>query len=157
MESHRSEGSAESPRQAAEELAVSAETIAEMAVNAAVAVDPRLLPHRLRMLLVIQEHPGINLTGLAGRVDLSLPRASRVCGALESAGLLERHAVAADRREIELVLTPAGAALLADYRARRATEIADVIRRMPVAARRELLAGLRSFTASLAAVRGKWS
>jgi len=142
-----------SPYEAAEELALSAEAVARMWMNAAVAVDPRLLPHRLRVLLVVRERPGINLTGLAGAMGLTLPHASRVCAGMESAGLLERRSVATDRREIQLELTPGGAALLADYRARHAVEFAEVVDRMPAADRDGLLTGLRSFASSLAAVK----
>ncbi|MFI5756439.1 MarR family winged helix-turn-helix transcriptional regulator [Streptomyces sp. NPDC051569] len=155
MEGPRPPASAEALREAAEQLAVSAEAVTEIAAGAAAAVDRRLLPHRLRILLIVQERPGINLTGAARAVGLTLPRASRVCGGMEAAGLLERRPVLADRRGIELALTPEGAALLADYRSRRAAEIAEVMRRMPAGERRHLLAGLRSFSSSLAAVRGE--
>lgn len=152
-----SAASAETLYEAAEQLAVSAEAIAEIAATAALAVDPRLLRHRLRVLLIVQDHPGINLTGLARAMGLTLPRASRMCSGMESAGMLERRPVIADRREIELALTPEGAALLADYRGRRAEEIAEIMRRMPADERRDLLTGLRAFAVSLDAVRGKWS
>ncbi|MEU3186782.1 MarR family transcriptional regulator [Streptomyces sp. NPDC006923] len=133
---------------------MSAEAVAEIAANAAAAVDPRLLPHRLRVLRIIRAHPGINLTALAKAVRLPLPRASRVCSGMESEGMLERHSVITDRREIGLSLTPEGEALLTDYRARRTAEITEVMRRMPAGDQRRLLTGLRSFTRSLAAVRG---
>ncbi|MFJ4923783.1 MarR family winged helix-turn-helix transcriptional regulator [Streptomyces sp. NPDC088725] len=141
------------PREAAEELAVSAEAVTEISASAAAALDPRLPPHRLRLLSVIQRRPGVNLTGLAESMGLTLSRASRVCSAMEAAGLLERRPVTTDRREIELALAPRGAALLTDYQDRRAGQIAEVIRRMPASDLGDLLTGLRSFAASLAAVR----
>lgn len=142
------EAAAEGLDEAAEELAVSVEAVARISAEAAAAVDPRLLPHRLRVLTVVLGRPGVNLTGLAAAVGLTLPRASRVCSGMESAGLLERRPVAGNRREIELVLMPAGEALLRDFRARRNRKIAEAMGRMPVDERLALLSGLRSFSRS---------
>jgi DNA-binding MarR family transcriptional regulator len=136
---------------AAEPLLASAEAVAEISANAAAALEPRLPTHRLRVLLLVGERPGMNLTGLARATGLTLPRASRMCGGMESAGLLERRPVRADRREIELVLTPHGLTVLTDYRARRAAELTGILRRMPGTACAELLAGLRAFASSLTA------
>ncbi|KIF71383.1 hypothetical protein HY68_26835 [Streptomyces sp. AcH 505] len=138
----------------ADDPGVSAETVADISVRAAVALDPQLLPHRLRVLYVVGERPRINLTRLAKAVDLGLPRASRLCGRLAAAGLLTRTAVARDRRGVEFTLTEEGAAELAGHLAGRAAELAAVMRLMSVEERRDLLAGLRSFVVSLDAVRG---
>jgi DNA-binding MarR family transcriptional regulator len=137
--------------EAARTLADSADAVAEISVTAAAAVDPRLLPNRLRILRLVGDRPGTNLTGLAGGAGLTLPRASRMCAALESAELIERRRAREDRREIGLVLTDHGRALLARYHALRTARIIDVLRAMPAESRAELLAGLRSFASSLSA------
>ncbi|MBP0456392.1 MarR family winged helix-turn-helix transcriptional regulator [Streptomyces montanisoli] len=150
MEGHRSRPPADTLREAAETLAASAEIVTEISAEAAAAVDPRLPPHRLRILLLIGRRRGLNLTGLARSLGVTMPRASRLCASMESDGLIERLPVRQDRREIRLVLTARGSTLLADYRALRADGIADAMRGMPREACAELLAGLRSFVSSLA-------
>ncbi|GAA3715849.1 MarR family winged helix-turn-helix transcriptional regulator [Streptomyces tremellae] len=150
MEGRLPEPTAETLREAAEKLADSAEAVSEIAVSAAAAVDPWLLPHRLRILRFVGDRPGLNLTRLADGTGMTLPRASRMCATLEAAELIERRPVRGDRRGIGLVLTERGASLLADYRDRRATRIADVMRHMPGDSALALLAGLRSFVSSLA-------
>ncbi|WP_329454529.1 MarR family winged helix-turn-helix transcriptional regulator [Streptomyces sp. NBC_01497] len=149
MDGHGAQPSTDTLRDAAETLADSAEAVTEISVTTATALDPWLLPNRLRVLRFVGERPGVNLTGLAAGAGMTLPRASRMCAAMESAELIERRPVRQDRREIGLVLTGRGTALLADYRALRASRIADVMRRMPDDRRADLLAGLRAFVASL--------
>ncbi|MCA1221647.1 MarR family winged helix-turn-helix transcriptional regulator [Streptomyces sp. 8L] len=150
MDAPRPQPPAETLREAAETLAASAEAVTEISVGAAAAVDPWLLPHRLRVLRLVADRPGVNLTGLAAGTGMTLPRASRMCAALESAQLIERRPVRQDRREIGLVLSERGSALLADYRALCTERIAEILRAMPGESRTELLEGLRSFVSSLA-------
>jgi DNA-binding MarR family transcriptional regulator len=100
---------------------------------------------QLRALLTVEESPGINLRGLAGRLSMILSSASRLCDRLVAAGLLERETGRLDRREIALSLTPAGAALLVDLRSERRRRLADVLGGMSVGGRAGLLRGLREF------------
>jgi DNA-binding MarR family transcriptional regulator len=150
MDDDRAQPPADTLREAAEALAESAEAVTEISVSSAASVDPWLLPHLLRVLRLVADRPGVNLTTLAGGTGMTLPRASRMCSAMESAELIERRPVHQDRREIGLVLTDRGVALIAAYRALCTARIADVMRGMPGERRAELLAGLRSFTSSLA-------
>jgi DNA-binding MarR family transcriptional regulator len=100
---------------------------------------------QLRALLTVEESPGINLRGLAGRLSMILSSASRLCDRLVAAGLLERVPGRLDRREIALHLTPTGEGLLADLRAERHRRLAEVLDGMSAAGRAALLRGLREF------------
>jgi DNA-binding MarR family transcriptional regulator len=100
---------------------------------------------QLRALLTVEENPGINLRGLAGRLSMILSSASRLCDRLVAAGLLEREPGRLDRREIALHLTPIGQGLLAELRAERHRQLADVLSGMSAAGRAALLRGLREF------------
>lgn len=103
---------------------------------------------QLRALLVIEQHDGINLRGLAAALNSSLSSASRLCDRLAGAGVLEREQGRLDRREIALRLTTTGRAMLADLRAMRWQQLAEVLSRMSLAGRAALLTGLQEFHAA---------
>ncbi|WP_328535358.1 MarR family winged helix-turn-helix transcriptional regulator [Streptomyces sp. NBC_00344] len=115
--------------------------------------DGHLSQQQLRVLASLRQRPGINLTALARGVGLSLPRASRVCSGLESAGLLSRSPADSDRREIGLALTPGGIARLERVEVRRVESLVDALGRMPARDRRGLVAGCRYLASSLTAMR----
>jgi DNA-binding MarR family transcriptional regulator len=153
MDAHHTDPAAQYDlRRDAEDLADSVTAVTEISVGVAAAVDPRLLPYRLRVLMVVTERPGINLTALAKAIRVGLPRASRVCSGMERAGLLARGSNGHSRREIGLWATARGVAVLEDYRARWADLLTDVMRLTPAADRGDLLTGLRSLASSLRAV-----
>lgn len=102
---------------------------------------------QLRVLLVIEQREGINLRGLADEVGTSLSSASRLCDRLAAAGMVEREPGRLDRREIALHLTTTGRAVLADLRAVRWQQLAEVLGQMSPAGRTALLSGLQEFQA----------
>ncbi|MFC7545772.1 MarR family winged helix-turn-helix transcriptional regulator [Plantactinospora sp. GCM10030261] len=107
----------------------------------------QLSTSQLRALIVVQDHAGINLRGLAKRLGMLLSSASRLCDRLVAAGLLEREPGRVDRREIALHLTPAGEDLLGELRDDRQDQLAEVLRGMSVTGRQALLRGLSEFDA----------
>ncbi|MEU8998135.1 MarR family winged helix-turn-helix transcriptional regulator [Streptomyces caniferus] len=152
MQRHRTEGSTETLREAAEQLAAAGEAIAALVREAAAPVEPRLSPHGLRVLSVVSARPGRNLTSVAAAVGLGLPRASRVCAALESAGLLLRRPTDGDRRAIGLQLSQEGSAFLERFRRSRVDRAAAVLRRMPADERGALVTALGELVLAVAAV-----
>ncbi|MCZ1007164.1 MarR family winged helix-turn-helix transcriptional regulator [Streptomyces lydicus] len=152
MQRHSAGGPATTLCEAAEQLAAAGEAITALMRDAAAPVEPRLSPGGLRVLRVVSVRPGRNLTTVAAAVGLGLPRASRVCAALESAGLLLRRPTAADRREIGLQLSPEGEAFLERFRASRVERMAAVLRRMPTDERGALVAALGELAVAVAAV-----
>ena len=152
MQGHGAEPPREEQREAAEQLADAGEAIAGLMREVAASVEPRLTPPGLRVMTVVSDSPGRNLTAVAAAVGLSLPRASRVCAALESAGLLLRRPASTDRREIGLEVSPGGRALLERFRAVRRERMAAVLRRMPTEERCALVAALDELAFAVAAV-----
>ncbi|MEV6549994.1 MarR family transcriptional regulator [Streptomyces sp. NPDC051597] len=107
----------------------------------------RLSLHQLRALRVLQAAPELNLTGLADRLDIGLPTASRLCDRLEAAGLLERTLHPHSRREVRLSLTPHGGHVLRDVADRRIQALVGALEQMTRAERLALSRGLRAFLA----------
>ncbi|MFF2379721.1 MarR family winged helix-turn-helix transcriptional regulator [Streptomyces sp. NPDC058108] len=135
---------------AADQLAAVAEILVSVSARTAVAVDGRLSPSLLRALSLVGASPGLSLAALADRARISRSRASRVCDTLESAGLLARVPLAADRRGVGLSLTRHGRSVLGRVRERRDDWIRDALLRMPDADLDGLLSALRSLGPSLA-------
>ncbi|MFJ8005090.1 MarR family winged helix-turn-helix transcriptional regulator [Streptomyces fagopyri] len=135
---------------AADQLAAVAEILVSVSARTAVAVDSRLSPPLLRALTLVGTSPGLSLAALADRARISRSRASRVCDTLETAGLLARAPLAADRRTVGLSLTRHGTRVLDRVRERRGDWIRDALLRMPDADLNGLLAALRSLGPSFA-------
>ncbi|WP_088982415.1 MarR family winged helix-turn-helix transcriptional regulator [Micromonospora echinospora] len=105
----------------------------------------RLSTAQLRVVMVVEQHDGINLRRLATTCGMLLSSASRLCDRLVAAGMLEREPGRSDRREISLHLTPEAARLLATLRADRQARLAEVIAGMSPAGREALRSGLGEF------------
>jgi DNA-binding MarR family transcriptional regulator len=102
---------------------------------------------QLHVLLVVERHRDINLSGLAGHLGALVSSASRLCDRLEAAGLLHR-APGLTGRGVTLRLSHDGAALLDRLRRQRRDDIARVLACMPPGARSSLAAGLVQFRAT---------
>lgn len=105
---------------------------------------------QVRVLLVLEQHDGINLRTLADSLGTAPPSASRLCDRLETTGFLAREPGAADRREVRLRLSGSGRSFLADLRSRREAAVRAVLAAMPSAKREALLEGLEAFCSAAA-------
>jgi len=102
---------------------------------------------QLHVLLIVEQHRDINLSGLARQLGGLASSASRLCDRLEAAGFLHRtHG--SSRRAVILRLSPEGRALLDRLRRQRREDLTRVLARMPPAARAALAAGLSQFRAA---------
>ncbi|MFC8202239.1 MarR family winged helix-turn-helix transcriptional regulator [Streptomyces sp. NPDC057298] len=108
----------------------------------------RLSLHQLRALRAVELTPDLNLTGLAERLDIGLPTASRLCDRLEAAGLLERLLHPRKRREVQLRLTRHGGHVLRDVAERRTRALAAALQEMDADGRAALSSGLKAFLAA---------
>lgn len=109
------------------------------------APDVAVPATQLRVLFVVGQRGGINLSGLAAELGALLSSASRLCDRLEAAGLIVRDPGQQSRREITIRLSPDGRALLDRMRQHRQAELLRVLAKMPPAARAALVAGLTEF------------
>jgi DNA-binding MarR family transcriptional regulator len=134
------------------EIADAVESLTDLWSLAVQEAPLRLSLHQLRGLRALEIAPGLNLTGLAERLDIGLPTASRLCDRLEAAGLLERMAHPHKRREVQLSLTTQGRRVLSDVAERRTRTLAAVLRRMETDGRAALSRGLNAFLAAQSTV-----
>ncbi len=109
----------------------------------------RLSWPQLSALLAVERDEGINLRGLAGRLNMILSSASRLCDRLVAAGLVERVPGRSDRREIALYLTPSSRQLLEELRGLRRARLGTVLERMSPVGRAALIRGLTEFAAAV--------
>ncbi|MEV1144482.1 MarR family transcriptional regulator [Micromonospora sp. NPDC049799] len=100
---------------------------------------------QLRVIMVVEQHDGINLRRLANRLGMLLSSASRLCDRLVAAGMLEREPGRLDRREISLHLTGESRQLLAELRHHRRQQLAAILADMSPEGVQALLAGLCEF------------
>src|SRR5579875_2596409 len=85
---------------------------------------------QLHVLLIVERHRDINLSGLAAQLGALVSSASRLCDRLEAAGLLQRLP-GPSRRAVTLRLSHEGAALLDRVRRQRTEDLGRVLARMP--------------------------
>jgi DNA-binding MarR family transcriptional regulator len=98
------------------------------------------------VLFLASDGDTLNTTAVAEALDIHLSNASRVCDRLVTAGFLNRRESAADRRNVQLSLTPTGRELVSSVVAHRRATFLRVLQRMSPGQRAELAAGLRSFS-----------
>lgn len=121
------------------------EELVELWISVGQSVVPRLSAHQLKALRAVGRRPDLTLTGLAERVGIALPAASRLCDRLEAAGLLQRVPHPGNRRALHLLLTPLGKGVLTEIGERRSQLLAAVLAGMTPLQRRSFEEGLRAF------------
>jgi DNA-binding MarR family transcriptional regulator len=104
---------------------------------------------QFRTLLFLQRRPGAALRALAEHLGLTPPTVSKMISGLGRRGLVERPDSAADRRRIELRLTPRGAALVDRVRGETVAKIAERLGRLSAPERETVLSALELLRRSL--------
>lgn len=144
----QAEGPNADPLSLAVGMAHAVDALAHLWSLAGQGVNPRLSPHQLRALRILESEPGLNLTALAEGMEIGPPTASRLCDRLEAAGLLERELHPHKRREVRLNLTVHGQQVLREVAARRSHALAAVLALMEPSSREALSRGMRAFLAA---------
>ena len=98
-----------------------------------------LTPTRLRAVTVVADAGGLRIGELAERVGVEETTATRLVDRLEEAGLVERRAVADDRRATLVALTASGEALAAEVAVQRRRFFGEVLAALEPAEREELV------------------
>ncbi|MFI6345557.1 MarR family winged helix-turn-helix transcriptional regulator [Streptomyces sp. NPDC050560] len=119
--------------------------VAISARSLAAAEDRVTLP-QFRLLVVLATHGPAKLVALADRLGVNPSTAMRMVDRLISSGLADRQVNPANRRETVLRLTDEGRELVDEVTARRRTEIAAVVARVPTKQRATLVEALTAFT-----------
>lgn len=134
---------------------MSASRVITAAVVASLAgADTDVTVPGLRVLVILDAHGPLNLSGLADVLGVNPSNASRACDRLAESGLLERAANAQDRRQVTLSLTAAGRTLMDRLMERRREILGAVVREMTAADRAGLMSGLRAFNTAAEAASG---
>jgi len=100
---------------------------------------------QLPVLFILERNDGINLRTLAEALDSTPSSVSRLCDRLQALGFIERAPATTSRRELRLHLNGRSRTFLADLRARRESELHNVLHRMPPGKRSAFLEGLDAF------------
>jgi len=90
-------------------------------------------PSQLAVLGTVIEHQPLTNSRLAGLEHVRPPTSSKIVDALERAGLVERSPDPADRRRVQIAVTPAGHAYADEVRTAGRTWLAQQIDRLDAA------------------------
>jgi DNA-binding MarR family transcriptional regulator len=102
-----------------------------------------LSPSHSRALHVVGHREDVRLSDLAEALHIAPRSATEVVDGLAERGLVERRPDPADRRAVQVALTPAGRALLVEVDAARAVALRDLFARLSAQERGELTRLLR--------------
>jgi DNA-binding MarR family transcriptional regulator len=101
-----------------------------------------------RALVVLASRGPQRMVDLAGALDVTPSTAGRMCDRLLRKGLIRRHRARADRRAVQVSITPAGRQVVDQATARRRALIAGILRRLPGPRQRAVAGALREFAAA---------
>jgi DNA-binding MarR family transcriptional regulator len=132
------------------DVAAAVESAVESLVSVLEAQATAVPPAQLRVLTIVATNQHTNMSRLAEALEVVPSSASRLCDRLEANGLLRRLPDPRDRREVRLLVTPTAQRLLDELHERRRTALAEVLERMPEAARQELVRSLAAFAEAAA-------
>jgi DNA-binding MarR family transcriptional regulator len=118
---------------------VASRALVGIAARSLAAVEDTVTLVQYRALVLLASRGEMNVGTLAGALGLHQSTATRLCDRLVGKGLVDRSHPAKSRREVFIALTSSGQALVRAVNARRRTEIAKIMARMP-SVRRALLA-----------------
>jgi DNA-binding MarR family transcriptional regulator len=104
--------------------------------------QPRLAPAQVELLQVVEERPGIGVSGAARLLYLADNSVSGLVNQLVGAGLLRRETDQRDRRAVRLHLTAAAQARLAAWRGARADLVEVGLERLVEGDRRAIALAL---------------
>jgi DNA-binding MarR family transcriptional regulator len=109
---------------------VASRALVGVAARSLGAVEDTITLVQYRALVLLASHGEMNVGALADAFELHQSTATRLCDRLVAKGLIERAPSAQSRREVFVVLTPAGKALIRSVTARRRREIAKIMERL---------------------------
>jgi DNA-binding MarR family transcriptional regulator len=94
---------------------------------------------QFRTLILLESSPTKNLSAVAEFLGVSLPTASRIVTCMVRKGFIDRRECPGDRRQLELVLTTQGAAVMEKSRRATQQQIAKELESLTEADRRAML------------------
>jgi DNA-binding MarR family transcriptional regulator len=127
-----------------------------MASRALVAVATRSLGAaaedttiaQYRALVVVASRGPQRMLDLAGALDVTPSTAGRMCDRLVRKGLVRRHRARADRRVVQVSVTPAGRRVVDQATTRRRVLLAAILGKLPAEQQLAVAAALETFAAA---------
>ncbi len=116
--------------------------VAAMSLGAA-AEDTTIAQYRA--LVVLASRGPQRMVDLAAGLAVTPSTAGRMCDRLVRKGLIRRQRARADRRVVQVSLTPAGKQVVDQATARRRDLIADILGKLPVRQRPAIASALEAF------------
>jgi DNA-binding MarR family transcriptional regulator len=98
-----------------------------------------------RTLVVLQSRGPQSAQNLAAELGVAPSTVTRMCDRLVGKGLVKREAVAENRREVRVLVTPAGADIVGAVSRRRRRELRRIVSAMTDRERGTLVRALESF------------
>ncbi len=99
---------------------------------------------QFRTLIFLQRSPGAALHQVAEHLGLTPPTVSKMINGLVKRNLMERPDSTADRRRVELRLTPRGIALIDRVRGETVAKFAERLENLSQAEREKMISSLES-------------
>lgn len=122
-----------------------ADVLLRVAATSVVEVEDLVTTPQLRVLVFLGFHGPQNLGAVARELGVHASNATRTCERLVVAGFVSRREDPADRRFLQLDLTPKGRDLVETVIDHRRRAIADVISRVPADSREAVATAMASF------------
>jgi DNA-binding MarR family transcriptional regulator len=98
-----------------------------------------------RALVVLASRGPQRMVDLAGALDVTPSTAGRMCDRLVRKGLVRRHRARADRRAVQVSITPAGRQVVDQATTRRRVLLAAILAKLPGEQQLAVAAALESF------------
>jgi len=128
-----------------EQVEAASRAIAASTTQASDSLQATASPTQIRALLVLRDTGGCSNAELAGQLKIFPSSASRITDRLTATGWITRQTAPQDRREIRLVLTPAGHRTVDQFVQNRRDIIGAVLTGMKRSEQMALLRGLTAY------------
>jgi len=102
-----------------------------VSIRSVTAVSPEITLLQYRTLIVLASRGPQRLSALRTELGTQAPAVTRLCNRLVERGLVERHRAGPGAREVEISITPSGAALISEVLEARRLELARIVAKIP--------------------------
>lgn len=131
-----------------EAVLAAARVLVGISAHSVAAVDDVVTLPQLRVLMMVANRDGLNLSAVAASLGVHPSNGTRVVERLVNAELISRRDDPADRRNLLLELTPAGRKLVDTITSHRRDAVVELLRRVPEPQWADLGPALHSFAAA---------
>jgi DNA-binding MarR family transcriptional regulator len=125
---------------------LSSRALVAVASRSIAAVDDAVTLPQFRALVVLDgAADGLNVGALASELRIQPSTATRLCDRLVRKGVAQRSVGRDNRREVMILLTDSGRALVREVTRRRRREIAAIMAKVPAVQRAAIIEALTAF------------